>query len=539
MIQKSYAPGGKSAADPEDTLAPGQSRRKQGPEIRFNHPGVAALSPGDKVGRFRIQSLLGSGGMGTVYRAVDERLQRDVAVKVLNDQSALDRSVIGRFHREAKAVAGLAHPNIVALYDFIEEDGLPCAVMELLEGETLEERLKADPLDADELLDLATDVARGLACAHESGVVHRDIKPSNIFLTNNGGVKLLDFGLATARGSGLDSDLGSAPPGEFRTQVGAVMGTVGYMSPEQVRGQLADARSDLFSLGVVLYEMATHSKAFKRGSAVETMSAILNDPLPDPARPELPRGHRLHDVISRCLAKAPEDRFQSARELLTVLKETNLAANPLPASRAYRVAGIATAAAVVSIAAAFMLNRGEAPPREASRPGAIAFEFQNHRDAPPVSRADFEEFCAEFVGRWTGEVTSVIAETDIAQGLEEVVNYIVEYRRDNAGHNLTSELVGGRSLSSTSASIYYNAATRQNRGTSTASDGVVLQSLYYREGANWIRHSEQVAADGTIREFYSVLILSADGNTRTIRILDKNAKGETVEQTNVWHRVGK
>ncbi len=532
-------PGGESAADPEDTLAPGQSPGKQGTEIRFNQPGVAALSPGDQVGRFRIQSLLGCGGMGMVYRAVDERLQRDVAVKVLNDQSVLDRSVIGRFHREAKAVAGLAHPNIVALYDFIEEDGLPCAVMELLEGDTLEERLKADPLDADEFLDLATAVARGLACAHESGVVHRDIKPSNIFLTRNGGVKLLDFGLATARGSGLDSDLESVPPGEFRTQVGAVMGTVGYMSPEQVRGQFADARSDLFSLGVVLYEMATHTKAFKRGSPVETMSAILNDPLPDSARPELPRDHRLHGLISRCLAKAPEDRFQSARELLTALKETNLAANLPQASRAYRVAGIATVAAVVSIAAAFMLNRGEAPPQEASRPGAVAYEFQNQRDIPPVSRADFEELCAGFVGRWTAEATSVITEPDVAQDLEEVANYIIEYRLDNAGHRLTAELVSGRSLGSSTGSFYYNAATRQIRGTSTGSTGVVLQNLYYPEGDHWVRHTEQAAADGTIREFYSVLTLSADGNTRTIRIIEKNAKGEAVEQTNVWHRIGR
>lgn len=212
--------------------------------------------------------------------------------------------------------------------------------------------------------------------------------------------------------------------------------------------------------------------------------------------------------------------------------------SPPQASGAYRLAGIATAAAVVvSIAVAFMLNRGEDPPRVASQFGAVAFEFQDHRDAPPVSRADFEEFCAEHAGRWTGEVTSVIAESDVAQDRGELANYFVEYRRGDAGHSLTSQLVSGRS--SVSASIYYNAANRQIRSTVTGSNGVVLQSLYYREGDHWIRHTEQVAADGTIREFYSILRLSADGNTRTVRIIDKNAKGEVVEQTNVWHRVGK
>ncbi|HAA49915.1 MAG TPA: hypothetical protein DCE43_09350 [Planctomycetaceae bacterium] len=323
--------------------------------------------PGDQVGRFRIQSVLGAGGMGTVYRATDERLQRDVAVKVLNDESVADRSVIARFQREAKAVAGLSHPNIVALYDFIEEDGLSCAVMEFLEGTTLDDRLKGERLNDDEILSIATSVTRGLAAAHRSGVVHRDIKPSNILLTREGTVKLLDFGLATARVSGLDGDDETVVADELRTQVGTVMGTVGYMSPEQVRGETADARSDLFSLGTVLYEMTTGARAFNRDSAVETMTAILRDPLPNPARADLSSEHRMYEVISRCLAKSPEDRFDTAEELLAALEETPAVETPRDSSRTPIIAGLAVAITAL-IATAVFYNSNNATPEPQKQP---------------------------------------------------------------------------------------------------------------------------------------------------------------------------
>ena len=345
------------------------------------------LSVGDQVGRFRIQSELGAGGMGTVYRAIDERLQRDVAVKVLNDQSAADQSVISRFKREAKAVAGLTHPNIVALHDFIEEDGLSCAVMEYLDGQTLDERLKESVLEDNEFLEIAIAVARGLAAAHKSGIVHRDIKPSNIFVTKDGNVKLLDFGLATARVSPFDGESTTVVNNEFRTQIGTVMGTVGYMSPEQVRGEATDARSDLFSFGAVLYEMAAGTKAFNRDTAIETMTAILNDPLPASSRTELPVDHRMYDVISRCLAKVPEDRFETSDDLLNALKD---AGNTKATSQSFRtvlMAGIA-AFAIMAVLVLILLNsvdqsRQTADPDGKNKPTADDLNSSSERIVGP------------------------------------------------------------------------------------------------------------------------------------------------------------
>ena len=279
-----------------------------------------ALKAGDQVGRFRIDGVIGSGGMGIVYRAADERLSRDVAIKVLNAAAVADQTVISRFKREAQAVAGLSHPNIVALYDFIEDDELSYAVMEYLEGTTLDSRLASEQLTDSEYRDIATQVSRGLIAAHRGSVVHRDIKPSNIFLTQEGQVKLLDFGLATTGISRFNGEIQTVIADEFKTQMGTVMGTVGYMSPEQVRGESADHRSDIFSFGAVLYEMATGTKAFDRDTAVETMTAILNDPLPNPARTDLSRDHAMYCVIDKCLSKEPTARFQSADELLSAIE---------------------------------------------------------------------------------------------------------------------------------------------------------------------------------------------------------------------------
>ena len=282
------------------------------------------LSAGDQVGRFRIQSELGSGGMGTVYRATDEKLQRDVAVKVLNDQSASDQSVIARFKREAKAVAGLAHPNIVALHDFIEEDGLSCAVMEYLDGQTLDERLKESTPGDDEFLDIATAVARGLAAAHDSGIVHRDIKPSNIFVTKDGNVKLLDFGLATARVSPFDGESATVIDEEFQTQTGTVMGTVGYMSPEQVAEVTnIDHRTDIYSIGAILYEMLTLEYMAWGSTLHEMLAHTEKDSPPKPSEKAPDRNIPLHleELCMRCSEKDPAARIQTSEELIRALSE--------------------------------------------------------------------------------------------------------------------------------------------------------------------------------------------------------------------------
>jgi serine/threonine-protein kinase len=256
--------------------------------------------------------------MGEVYRARDVRLDRDVALKVLPPHLARDPDARERFEREAKAVAALSHPNILSLFDIGTHEGVSFAVMELLEGDTLRARLSQGPLPVRKVVEYGTAVAQALAAAHEKGIVHRDLKPENVFVTNDGWVKLLDFGLARVlqAASGDASGARTTP----YSQPGAVLGTVGYMSPEQVRGGSVDHRADIFAFGAVFYEMLTGRRAFQRESAVETMMAILQD---DP--PEISGGSRtippeLIELTAHCLEKRPEERFQSAKDLAFALR---------------------------------------------------------------------------------------------------------------------------------------------------------------------------------------------------------------------------
>ncbi len=273
-----------------------------------------------QLGPYEVISPLGAGGMGEVYRARDSRLERDVAVKVLPESLVADPEALARFEREARAVAALSHPNILAIHDFGRESGTVYAVMELLEGETLRERLDAGPIPQRKALDYALQVAQGLAAAHEKGIIHRDLKPENLFLTRDGLVKILDFGLAKLDRSATAMGGMSTAPTRPATRAGMILGTVGYMSPEQVRGAAADHRSDIFSLGAVLYEMLTGERAFRKESEIETMMAILReDPLEDSnVRKALPP--ELEETIMHCLEKNPEERFQSARDLAFALR---------------------------------------------------------------------------------------------------------------------------------------------------------------------------------------------------------------------------
>ena len=277
------------------------------------------LAASTRLGPYVIAAPLGAGGMGEVYRARDSRLGREVAVKVLHEHLADDPHRRERFEREARAVAALSHPNILAIHDFGTHDGITFAVMELLEGETLRARLKSGALPWRETVEIGAAVAEGLAAAHARGIVHRDIKPENLFVTADGRVKILDFGLARVTPQpSSHTETGPYVPAE--TNEGTVMGTVGYMSPEQVRAQPADARSDLFSLGCVLYEMVTGRRAFQRETAAETMTAILHDEPPDPSG----SGHHvpgeLGGLLRQCLAKTPGRRLQSARDLALALR---------------------------------------------------------------------------------------------------------------------------------------------------------------------------------------------------------------------------
>ncbi len=275
------------------------------------------LSAGTRLGPYEILAPLGAGGMGEVYRARDRRLDRDVAIKVLPEHLASDQRALERFEREAKAVASLSHPNILAIHDFGSDEGIRYAVTELLDGHTLREHLEGGTVTSRKAIEWALQTAQGLAAAHEKGIVHRDLKPENIFVTRDGRVKILDFGLARAAVVPDPADTASrAGTVAEATEPGTVLGTVGYMSPEQVRGKPADARSDIFAFGSLFYEMLTGRRAFQAESAVETMSAILTDePAEFGAKAEraLPAG--LERILRRCLEKSPLERFQNARDV--------------------------------------------------------------------------------------------------------------------------------------------------------------------------------------------------------------------------------
>jgi len=280
-----------------------------------------SLSAGARLGLYEIIAPLGAGGMGEVYRARDSKLDRDVAIKVLPAHLADDREALARFEREAKAVAALSHPNILAIYDFGREGETAYAVMELLDGETLRARLAQGALGARKTVDLAAQIAEGLAAAHERGIVHRDLKPENVFLTGEGRAKLLDFGLAKVGGPMLpDSGKTLTTPPAGATGPGAVMGSVGYMSPEQVRGEAADHRSDIFSFGAVLYEMLTGVPAFGRETGAESMAAILKEEPPEIVAGGLGSSPALQRITQHCLEKKAGERFQSARDIAFALQ---------------------------------------------------------------------------------------------------------------------------------------------------------------------------------------------------------------------------
>src|SRR5258708_6306738 len=333
------------------------------------------LAPHTKLGPYEIVSSLGAGGMGEVYRARDQSLDREVAIKVLPKELASDPDRLRRFEQEARAAAALNHPNILAVYGFsTTEDHAPYLIAELLQGQTLRERLEQGEIPVRKAVEFALQTARGLAAAHARGIVHRDLKPENIFLTRDGVVKILDFGLAK-----LVDPVANGPQGSVATvsvtEAGVVLGTVGYMSPEQVRGQALDHRTDSFSLGAVLYEMLSGKRAFQRTTSADTMSAILKE---EPA--ELSSAGRNHPpalgrIVHRCLEKDPAERFQSAQDLAFNLElvsrdeSGSAAVVALPSRQSRRSLIAASVALAVLVAAAVgFLARGLKPPAYSSSP---------------------------------------------------------------------------------------------------------------------------------------------------------------------------
>src|SRR6187402_1052953 len=276
-----------------------------------------ALAVGTRLGAYEITGSVGAGGMGEVFRARDTRLDRDVAIKILPTLFATDPDRLRRFEQEARAAAALNHPNILVVYDVGAEGGVPFVVSELLEGRTLRQALEAGRIGARKAADYGTQIANGLAAAHEKGIVHRDVKPENIFLTKDGRIKILDFGLAKLAES-IHTDGSGATMAH--TDPGMVVGTAGYMSPEQLRGEPVDARSDVFGLGAVLYELFCGERAFKGKTAVDTMSAILKeDPADFPAELHA-SAPAIERIVRRCLEKNVHERFQSARDVTFALE---------------------------------------------------------------------------------------------------------------------------------------------------------------------------------------------------------------------------
>ena len=279
-----------------------------------------AVAAGTKFGRYEIRSKLGEGGMGEVYRARDTQLGRDVAIKILPSSYSTNKDRMQRFEQEACAAGALNHPNILVIHDINAHNGAPYVVSELLDGETLRHRIAGTPLGQRRAIDYALQIANGLAAAHDKGIIHRDLKPDNIFITSDGRVKILDFGLAKLTQVDGNQPQTDIPTRRVDTDPGVVMGTVGYMSPEQLKGHTVDQRSDIFSFGAILYEMLSGRRAFHRESAAETMSAILREDPPELSDTNKTVSPALGRLVNHCLEKSPQSRFHSARDVAFALE---------------------------------------------------------------------------------------------------------------------------------------------------------------------------------------------------------------------------
>jgi serine/threonine protein kinase/Flp pilus assembly protein TadD len=419
------------------------------------------------LGPYEIVSLVGSGGMGEVYRARDPRLGRDVAVKVLPAAFLEDPERLRRFEQEARAASALNHPNILTIHDVGHAASGPYVVSELLRGETLRAALSAGKLPPRRAVDYAVQIARGLAAAHENGIVHRDLKPDNLFVTKDGRIKILDFGLAKL--TEAETPAGSAtqaPTAAPATETGVVLGTLQYMSPEQARGKPADARSDIFSFGLVLYEMLTGRRPFARDSAADTVSAILHeDPADLSTHLDVPPG--LERIVRHCLEKDPEHRFRSAHDLAFDLESLSQHAEPSAAATRSRARQrpllLAAVAAAVLVVAGFLLWRAGTNRRARTRSSAsdaksiAVLPFQNL--SPDPENAYFADGMTEDILTQLAKIRDlkVISHTSVMRykGTQKPVRQIADelgvatvlegsVRREGGRVRIVGQLVDGR-----------------------------------------------------------------------------------------------
>jgi TolB-like protein/tetratricopeptide (TPR) repeat protein len=378
------------------------------------------LTPGSRLGPYEILAPLGAGGMGEVYRARDTKLKREVAVKVLPEALAQDADALARFEREALAVAALSHPNILSIFDFGNQDGTAYAVTELLEGETLRGKIDAGPVSLRQAVDWAQQIAKGLSAAHSKGVVHRDLKPENAFVTKDGHVKILDFGLAKRVEETAPDKQTSAPTGSGHTEPGTVMGTAGYMSPEQVKGLAVDHRSDIFSFGAILYELLSGKKAFKKDTNAETMASIMRDEPPELSESGRSIPVTLDHIVKHCLEKDRDNRFQTAKDIAFALSEASGATTTVtsgvqavaPAPRGKSWAWIVAAAVVVLGAAGLVLwKRPKSGPAESPGVKRVAvLPFEN------LGAPEDDYFADGMSDEVRGKLTSIPGLQVIARG---------------------------------------------------------------------------------------------------------------------------
>jgi TolB-like protein/Flp pilus assembly protein TadD len=380
------------------------------------------LSPGTRLGPYEIVSPIGAGGMGEVYRAKDTRLARDVAIKVLPEDFLESEEGKARFAREARTLASLSHPNVAVLHSFEEIPGpSPSStrhilVMELLEGTTLRDKLDSGPIAQRQAVDYALQIAKGLSAAHEKGIVHRDLKPENIFVSKDGHLKILDFGLAKRTEQEKTGDETSSPTESKHTKPGVVMGTVGYMSPEQVRGLPVDHRSDIFSFGTILYELLSGKKAFKRDTAADTMSAILKEEPPELSESGRSISPALDRVVKHCLEKDRDNRFQSAKDIAFALSEASGQAASgaqvvAPAAGKTKVIVAVIVIAALAAAGVLLLRRSSKTATEAGSLKRVAvLPFEN------LGAPEDEYFADGIADAVRGKLTSLAGVEVIARG---------------------------------------------------------------------------------------------------------------------------
>jgi len=421
---------------------------------------------GKTLGRYEIVDLLGAGGMGEVYRARDTRLSRSVAVKVITAKATQSQRAIDRFEREAKTVAQLSHPNILDIHDFGRDDGVVYAVTELLEGEDLRDRMRGSMLPSSKVLEIGAGVANGLAAAHGKGIIHRDIKPENIFVTSTGQVKILDFGIAGLKDDALQEVVELEARTESLTLTGNVVGTLGYMSPEQVRGEKADPRSDIFALGCLLYEVLTGNRAFLGETSHDTMRAILNrdpDPIAD-SRSDVPPG--LEAVILRCLEKQPDERFESARDVafaLHAIANNEWQPPPRREIRWTRIGALVAVTLAVVLALISVIRIVQAPPPLPQGKHLAVMRFEAVGDDPELQDAadgltetvnlSLAHLEQEFPGKFWVVPSAMARKPDVAsldamhRKFNITLAIVGRLERSNDHLNLTIEVVDPESVS--------------------------------------------------------------------------------------------